>query len=694
MNVQRSNSLLHIKFLLLFFLLILLWQVIFNFFLFPQKVFYKYAINSQKFIDQPVPDERWLDFSPLYLWIHIALNTVKLDSWRVLPLVQILVANLALFLFYRIMCLYISNFSAALSVVFIALYPTFNLYTVCQEPEVFIFFLNIAGLFFTLVKESSFLSGTFFALSVLARPSALPFVILVGFFQKKNKVTYFLPLVMILIMMLCFAWWATGSPTLTYMSPGTVFYEGNNPHTPGLAPHYPAPLKIWELSFPTKKSDFAHVLYRKISTFEAGETLSLADHQFFWLRKVFHFILDCPGDWLQLMVNKLWFSLINKEIHDIFSLVEVEGKLSYYAYFSFGIFVSLALLGIVFQYRRIPFLIFGGTMWYLTSLTLFYVTSRQRMAFFTFVIFLAAFGLEEIRKRKYLAGVLLIIFSITLIQPATLKGNNRTFGEVGKAWQFLGLAKKKYQQAKIGGTGFFFAKCLRAAPYLSPYIQFPPWTTLVRNPYANALFLVLPRTDTYNLGLLHFSALDYEGAFKMFEKIKYKRIYKHFYAIEPPIYYYLVCAYNLGKKENIGPDLNWALETYPGYAPLLALKTAFGEEADLLRYHDLFSSTYYQGKAYIHLEMYQQAIPCFERLTHMAPELTLAHEHLALSLGFTAEYERMTEEIRLFLISHHKKPLPLWSKWQRLHNQLKIRPDESPEKREAFMTIQALFPHF
>ena len=675
---------------LLFFLCILLWQVVFNTLLLPQHSFRKYSLNALKFIEHPVPDERLMDFSPLYFFGHVALNLVHIPSWSVVPILQLFLSVLALYLLHKTLLNLVSPAAAAATVVLAALYPTYNLYAICQEPELLLFFLNILGVYFTLARPNPAGSGAAFTLAFLTRPSLLPLALIAGLFQKKRRALFYIPVAAGVVMLLGFAWWAAGTPTLSYMSPGTVFYEGNNPHATGVASVYPPVIKLWENYFGGKEADYAHVLYRKASALETGTPSSLPGHQAFWLKKALRWAGDHPLAWGRLLLEKLWSAAGNREVHDILSLTLVQKHIGFAGLFGFGLFFALGMIGLLAMRGRIPPLILAGAAWAVLTMALFYFTSRQRMGLFTFILYLAAFGVDALRKSRLWILPAAALFIASLFPSPSVRAYLETHREIPQAGILREQVTACLAKKDFNGASDAMAKCIREAPYMALYHSSPFLAFEGGSPFSQALRRLEPPPDPYNLGLLYFAVGDYSKACEAFEHVRTRAAGKHFYAVEPPLYYIAVCRMRLNQPEEARRALDEGMGRFPGNGPLMALAQAFGVKANMLRYHDLLSVSWYIGRAHFHLGHYREALPCFQRIVGAAPEILPAREYLGICQARTGNFQGMAEQISAIVSVRNEAGLiPLW---QEVIAELEARKGGDPLYTDFLSRMRILFP--
>jgi tetratricopeptide (TPR) repeat protein len=678
------------RLVLLFFLGVLLWQVVFNTLLLPQHQFRKYPLNTLKFLAHPEPGERWLDFSPLYFLLHLGINATGLPSWTIVPTLQVLLSALALWLFYRTARTFASEGAALAAAALAALYPAYNFYVFCQEPELLLFLLNLTGVFFTVARPLPSAAGCAFGLGVLARPSVLPLALLAGLFQKRRRWVYYLPLAAALGLLLAFARWAVGTPTLAYMSPGTVFYEGNNPEAEGIASMYPTVIKLWEDSFSGREADFAHALYRRASAAEARRPLTLAEHHRLWSRKALAFLAEHPATAARLVLQKVRLAFGNAEVHDIFSLVLVQEKVGPFGLFGFGPFGALALVGLAVGWRRAPPLVLWGAASSLATLCVFYFTSRQRMGFFGFALFLAALGLEAVRRRPWLLAPAGALLALSLVPPPALTAYNGSFQEIRRAGDFRNEATRRMKARDMVGAADALTRCMREAPYLavlhsSPFLPFP-----TGDPFTSALRDLPPPPDPYNRGLLRFNALDWAGAREAFEAVRGRPAGKHFYAVEPPLYYIALCEKLLGQDARARDALDEALRRFPGNAAVEGLARAFGAPLPPGRYHDRLTADYFDGRALFLLERYGEALPRFQRAMETAPEMLVLHEHAALCHAYAGNFQAMANELNTIVTQRNE--ISMLPRWQRMTRELEERFGADPLYEEFLARLRVLFP--
>lgn len=665
------------------------WQIVFNFILFPQRLFLKYPLNAIKFLSKIEPSERFLDFSPFYLFLNGVFTLFSKEAYKIIPYLQIILCLLSLFLFFKWAEKKLSKFTATTITILISVYPSYLLYLNCLEPEALLFFSIVMGIVLFLLEKSALLIGIFFTISFLLRPSFLPLTLIIFFFIKKKRLLYLIPVFFGALILLFFSYWATGYFTLTYMSPGTVFYEGNNPQATGVAAIYPKAIKLWEGEFERKEADFAHRLYKKLSEFEEGKKISLMENQFFWFKKAFKYIKDFPLLWLCLFFKKTWFYFSSGEAHDIFSLIMINNSLGFFKYLSFAIFSSLALIGLFFQLKKIKPLITILFIFNLLILSLFYFSSRQRMTLFAFIIFLSAYGIEFLKKRKIYILLFLLIFLLLSITPKELKNFEKTFMETQEAGNLREISKNFFEEKKIIQASQALSLSIGTAPYLS-YIHSRAYLPFYKGtPYRQALELK-KNLDDFSKGLLFFYDGNTKEALNYFEKIKFKRIEKHYYNQDLPIYYYIICLIRENKIEEGKKYLEIAKKKFPAYLSILSIDYLINKENNANDYYDILYLNFKLAETSFFLKDYKSSLKYAKETIKIAPEILYTHEISAISNAYLGNFKEMAEELN-FIITR-KDLIVFHREWQDITEKLEKNFGNDNNYTEFLNHLRTLFP--
>ncbi len=669
----------------------MLWQILFNFVIFPQRPFLKYPLNALKFFSKLEPSERFLDFSPFYLFLNGFLSFFSKEAFKIIPYLQLGLCLLGFIFFFQWLKKRFSPFIAYLVITIASVYPSYLLYLNCLEPEALLVFTTVSGLSFLLLEKSSLLIGIFFALSVLLRPSFFPIAILVFFFIKGKRFLYLLPIIFSILLLLFFSYWATGYFTLTFMSPGTVFYEGNNPEATGVAALYPKTIKLWEQEFSGKESDFAHKLYKKVAEIEDGKSKNLSEKQFFWFKKTFNYIMDYPFLWLFQYLKKICFYLFSGEAHDIFSLIMINNKLGILKFFSFAIFSSLLVISLIFNSRKIEKIILFSFFFNLLILSLFYFSSRQRITLFSFILFLIPYGLEVLIKNKIKIIFFLLFYFLFSINLGEVKSFTETFQEIQKAGGLQETTFNLFKEKKFSEASYTSSLCIAEAPYLSyshaiGLVPFYKGTV-----YASALKAKEENSD-FNKGLLYFYDGNIKEAIKYFEKLKFKKIQRHYYNQDLPIYYYIICLIRENKIEEAKNYLKIAKEKYPVYISILSLDYLINGKIELTKYYDILYVNFKLAETSLFLNDYVNSLKYSEKVIEIAPEILYAHEIRAVSLAFLGNFQEMAKELKF--IVEKRITIIFHRQWQIITKMIEEKFGNNENYTEFINYLRTLFPKY
>ncbi len=234
---------------------------------------------------------------------------------------------------------------------------------------------------------------------------------------------------------------------------GENFYIGNNPEASGLGRMPEFARGIPEL----QRRDF-----QKEASRLTGREFSPARSSRFWFGRGLAFIGSHPLRFLRLLVLKVYLFLCGVDFFDNYNLDFFRGQFAPLAFpFSWRILSALALGGLVAGRRRgrPDDLLYIFIVSYISSIALFFVTSRFRLPAVPLFCLAAAAGMaavfDNFRRRCFFpaAGriVLMIVLFIVLAGPALRAPLNATYttaaevyareGEMDRAADFLEKAR-------------------------------------------------------------------------------------------------------------------------------------------------------------------------------------------------------------------------------------------------------------
>jgi len=168
---------------IIFFFSILFHSII-VFKLFPTNISFKYQVVAQQYLNNTIDDERLLDVSPLYFYVHIAAQKLlKRPNIFILWLQIVLTAFSSVFLYHTLRSFFMLPISLLGTLAFIT-NRSVLLYTSAFEPEAFMIFFLLGFMVFSLKSNDTniLLSGIFLGLSLLTRSNFFPLIVITPIF--------------------------------------------------------------------------------------------------------------------------------------------------------------------------------------------------------------------------------------------------------------------------------------------------------------------------------------------------------------------------------------------------------------------------------------------------------------------------------------------------------------------------------
>ncbi len=413
---------------------------------FAMRLIYLDQIATNPFFDSPVIDALTYDrlaleigrgnlllrgetfvHAPLYPYFLALVYKAFGHNYYAARLIQILIGSFSCVLIY-LLARKLFDRRVALSSSVIASFYGILIYF---EGELLIPFLivslNLLAILLLLRAQEKpsckrwFISGLILGLSAIARPNVLLFVLLIPiwivfiFRKKKAKreiLSYCASLglaTILVILPVTLRNYLVEKDFILISSEGGInFYLGNNPRaeeTIGIRPGIEwkrlvyMPLREEGLQKPSERSRF-------------------------FLKKAFQFIREEPREYLNLLFKKFcifWNSYEIKRNQDIYFFRRYSPLLKILLWrkgigFPFGVVAPLTLLGMSLcfkQWRRLS-LLYLFILIYMTSVILFFVTSRYRVSAIPFLIIFGSYGLcwlfERIKVKDFSSLALSLLF--------------------------------------------------------------------------------------------------------------------------------------------------------------------------------------------------------------------------------------------------------------------------------------------
>ncbi len=375
------------------------------------RVFVKYNLAAQQFLDGTLPPVRRMDLSPFYFELAVVMerlftrDVLAIDAMAWLHRSGLAAASaLAYLAFSR----RLPRAYALLGVVVFAFSPQVLVYARVYEPEMFVA-LFLLGFIVASDRETacgSFVAGLFAACAIATRPTFLPLfpllapglmllrgdrarVLLVG------MSAFLVPIAICGVLLGLRAEAITGDAATPVMNPGTVFYEGNHPLSRGTSAAYPVSVASLIVMDPEAPDD-AHNRYRTVAREELRRSLTIAEVNAFWSGKAIAFIVDEPLRALRNGSGKVLRILSDDRWHDTGVADALDTALPIPRGW-FGLLVALAVVGAVSQarYWRRDLAFYAFAMAQVAVMAIFYVSARQQMVLVPSLVFFALSAVRE-----------------------------------------------------------------------------------------------------------------------------------------------------------------------------------------------------------------------------------------------------------------------------------------------------------
>lgn len=649
--------------------------------------FTKYQTAALQYLNGRILPERLLDFSPLYLGVHIIVQYLPANPEQWINCIHIILLSLTNTLLFFILRRHTGIILSLAGASAFALGKSVIIYGYIFEPEPFMMFFLTALVFFSGRKDflSCAAAGLSLALCMLTRPTFAPLVLIVPLYYRlqgmdrkemiKATMIFLAPVILGLILISARNYQLQGSFSPVFMSPGTVFFDGNNPLSYGVAAAYPNVVQDLTQQFP-EESDYQHAIYRMVARKATGSNMTSVETNRFWAAKAANYILDSPGHFLSLTAHRIFYLFHEYRWHDLYDAWSADQKLQKQGllFIPFAIISSLALVGIVsgLSSWRAYFLLYAVFLIQTGLMALTYATDRQRVGIYPFFIFFAAIAITDFCKRRrgrLIAAIFIIILALCFSNENSLMKDNR------HGWKgYDNYSTLLSEAAKDRDTLNFKSGVLKSAQALA----FAPWTIT----HARLADLPVSPIDLAGMALNEMASLrsdnpstQMDRALLLIEAARFDEseiilngLQQKGYMFEyndgrlpEPAYYLGRIAFLRGKREDAVSFMQKALHKLPGNPVIMGqLYCLTGKEdyADaIFRYYDNLDAYFYLGRACIESGRPEQASKYLELLCSALPEYQGGQVSHAAALGKTGQY-RQAAEVLLTTIGENTGMVP------------------------------------
>ena len=639
--------------------------------------FSKYPNAALQYLHGTSAPERLLDFSPLYLGLHIAAFRLCANPLQAIALTQILLLSLAAALLFLILRRHFNPVYAAAGATAFILAKSVVIYGYVFEPEPLVIFLLTALVFCASCKNlpGAAAAGVSLTLCVLTRPSFLPLALAVPvhfWFNFPNRRRSLLASALFLLPVLTGATFMAarnqrlqGEASLRLMNPGTVVFDGNSPLAGGGGAAYPPVVSDVSAMFPDE-SDYQHAVYRLLSRRSTGKNLTPGETNSFWATKAANYIRDYPGR-LALLTARRALYVFHRYRWDDIRVSWAAGRAleeGNTPFVPFALVSALGALGLAtgcgsWRPFFLPYAVFVNQAGFMV---LVYASDRQRVSLYPFFVFFAiAATARLVDSGRGKRGVGLVITSLFLLaftierdrmrdnrhvwegftrlrqlpSAGSQQGDNPDFpGVLSQAAKMLALAPWALDSARPAGVPAARGELAELAlGELSSLRPDAPSTRLDR-----ALLLIeAGRLDEAEVVL---KLLEREG--HVFERLNGR--------IPSPAYHLGRIAVLRGNRTEAVRQLKRALDSAPGDPAILAQLACLTDDAAyagrIFSYFDNPDADFLLGRACLENGRPELAIAHLERLALALPEYRKGQIYLAAALGDAGEDARAAEVYR------------------------------------------------
>lgn len=405
--------------------------------------------------------------APLYVYFLAAIHKISIENLFTARLINLFLGLGVIIVLYLITKELWGVIVAIITAIIATFYPmllyfdTFLLSTILET------FLYLLGIYF-LIKGfrdnriySLILSGLFFGLGAITRPTILPFLLLVGvlilFCRKKTfklrlrNLSYFLiPVIVIVLTVTIINIIAGDDLVIIAWNGGINFYIGNNSNSTGCEATTPEIDSSWWGGYRDAIS---------IAEEEMGKSLKPSEVSAYWYRMGFKFIRDNPVDWMKLLWKKAVLTIGNLEINNNQSISGFRSfsPLINIKFPNFAFIFSLGIAGIIISglKRFDDRFLFLYILTYALTIIVFFTNARYRLPIVPILIAYSGFTIfsliSYIKRRNWkkliiIGTIIVILLIVSLIDFYGLREilDNSAFqyGNIGRAYMLQGEYEK------------------------------------------------------------------------------------------------------------------------------------------------------------------------------------------------------------------------------------------------------------
>jgi tetratricopeptide (TPR) repeat protein len=679
----------------------------------------KYSLAAESYRNGKLQAEDLLDFSPLYLHVHVAAQNLIGNSVVAVQWLQILLTALSIGMFFRILLRFFPLWLSVAGAISLLLQRGLIISAHSLEPESLIVFLLLAFLYLIGSKRSinHLLAGISLALMILVRPDFLLLIIIVPAFfllttsERYNAMISSIVCAAPAITALA-AIWLQQAMTIGYFSwwifiPGNAIYEGNNPMASGLSSVYPPIVEeVSELN--PHKIDDREKTYRRFARSITQLNLTTAEVKRYWSIKSVHFLQDNPRQFWNLLANKAFYFFHDYQWHESPATFANEMQLreSGIPAAPFCVFSALTLAGLWLGKKFWKqFLLFYAAFFFQFLFILnLYVSARFRAPLTPLFVFFALAAIHAfVIYWKNILLLTLVVPGIWFFHITTdfINENTRMLRAIRNSDHWTQIAYQKRAANQWIEAAEAASRSLADAPFFLDSRRPSSLLYESENYFVSGLELIPPNNpqNLFDRGFLSLYAnLPGQAEIAMQEVQKSGWHFKRDqYQSSQPSYYLARSSWMRGNKTEAESRLRGTLKQSPAdpwtLAALYVITKDNSFRKKLFDYFDDIDAYFFLGEAALEFDDASAGIIALQYVVQYLPEYRKARIFLA---GALTNANRLDEAEAVYRMALHKSPDPAMREKEILALFLKLseRNPENPERLYMYGYVLRLFGHY
>jgi tetratricopeptide (TPR) repeat protein len=704
---------------MLFFIAAFAFYSLIAFALFPPTQNSKYSIAAENYRNGKLQSEDLLDFSTLYLQIHVAAQSLMGNSIVPIQWLQILLTAFSIGIFFRILLRFFPLWLSVAGTIALLMQRSLIVSAHSLDPESLVVFLLLAFLYLAGSKSfiSHLLAGIFLALMILVRPDfsalilILPIFFLLTSSERQNALISTLACAAPAIAALA-GMWLQQAITIGYFSwwifvPGNAIYEGNNPIANGLGSVYlPIIEDVSELH--PNKIDDREKTYRRFARSITELNLSTAEVKRYWSIKSVHFLQENPHQFWALLANKAFYFFHDYQWHDSPAIFanEIQLRESGIPAAPLCVFSALAIAGFWLgkKFWRQCLIFYAAFFFQFLFILNLYVSARFRAPLIPLFLF---FGMAAIHafvlNWKNILWLIFVLPAIWFFHTTTnfINEETRMLRAIRNSDHWTQIAYQKRAANQWIDAAEAASKSLSDAPFLQDYRRPSSLLYDSENYFLSGLELIPPNNpqNLFDRGFLSLYAnLPGQAEIAMQEVQKSGWHFKRDqYQSSQPSYYLARSSWMRGNKQEAETRLHTTMRQSPADPWTLAALYVITNDNDfhrkLFTYFDDIDAQFFLGEAALEFDKPELGINSFTYLLQQIPEYRKTRILLAAAL---TNADRLEQAENVYRSALHMSSDPAMREKEilRLFLKLSERNPENPERLYMYGYVLRQFGHY